>query len=212
MLTAAGYQLPTQVHIHGFLTVDGEKMSKSKGTFVRARTYLETVGDPAYLRYYFASKLSRKVEDIDLNLGEFVDKVNSDLVGKVVNLASRCANFIAASGLAPGITTQWPAEGVQLLDSFRRGERRSPRSTTAAITPRRCAASWRLPTRPTSYVETAAPWKLAKDARAGQRSSADRLHHRTQPLLALTVLLAPGAAAPRRAGRRAVRRSHHPVG
>jgi methionyl-tRNA synthetase len=93
MLTATGYSLPKQVHIHGFLTVDGEKMSKSKGTFIRARAYRDQL-DPAYLRYYFASKLGPKAEDIDLNLDEFTAKVNSDLVGKVVNLASRTARFI----------------------------------------------------------------------------------------------------------------------
>ena len=190
MLTAAGYQLPTQVHIHGFLTVDGEKMSKSKGTFVRARTYLETVGDPAYMRYYFASKLNRKVEDIDLNLGEFVDKVNSDLVGKVVNLASRCANFIAASGLAPGNTTQWPAEGVQLLDSFRGGAEEISAlydSGDYAEAMRRIMA---LADQANRYVETAAPWKLAKDAsRAAELQIACTIA--LNLFWRLTVLLAP---------------------
>ncbi len=93
MLKTAGYSLPTKVHIHGFLTVDGEKMSKSKGTFVRARTYLNYL-DPMYLRYFYASKLSARVEDLDLALPEFVAKVNTDLVGKVVNLASRTAKFL----------------------------------------------------------------------------------------------------------------------
>ena len=76
MLKTAGFTLPTKVHIHGFLTVGGEKMSKSKGTFIRASTYLKHL-DPAYLRYYYASKLSAKVDDIDLNLEEFVQKVNA---------------------------------------------------------------------------------------------------------------------------------------
>ncbi len=100
MLHAAKFKLPSKVHIHGFLTVGGEKMSKSKGTFVRARTYLEHL-DPAYLRYYYASKLNSKVDDLDLNLEEFVSKVNSDLVGKVVNLASRTARFVQDTGLSP---------------------------------------------------------------------------------------------------------------
>lgn len=93
MLEGAGYRTPTGVFVNGFLTVNGQKMSKSRGTFIKAETYLEHL-NPEYLRYYFASKLSDKVEDSDLNLDDFILKVNSDLVGKVVNIASRCAKFI----------------------------------------------------------------------------------------------------------------------
>lgn len=93
MLKGAGYRQPTGVFCHGFLTVNGEKMSKSRGTFIKAATYLKHLR-PEYLRYYFASKLSSRVEDIDLNLEDFKSKVNSDLVGKLVNLASRCAPFL----------------------------------------------------------------------------------------------------------------------
>lgn len=93
MLDGAGYRTPTGVFVNGFLTVNGQKMSKSRGTFIKAETYLEHL-NPEYLRYYFASKLSDKVEDSDLNLDDFILKVNSDLVGKVVNIASRCAKFI----------------------------------------------------------------------------------------------------------------------
>ena len=92
MLKTAGFSLPTKVHVHGFLTVDGEKMSKSKGTFINARTYLDHL-DPSYLRYFYASKLSAKVDDIDLSLDEFIAKVDKDLRGKFVNLASRSAKF-----------------------------------------------------------------------------------------------------------------------
>ena len=99
MLHAAQFKLPTKVHIHGFLTVGGEKMSKTKGTFVKAETYLKHL-DPAALRYYYASKLGPRLDDLDLNPDEFVDKVNADLVGKVVNLASRCAKFVQATGLS----------------------------------------------------------------------------------------------------------------
>jgi methionyl-tRNA synthetase len=94
MLSGAGYRRPTAVWCHGFLTVDGTKMSKSRGTFIKARTYLEHL-HPEYLRYYFAAKLGAGVDDIDLNLEDFVARVNSDLVGKVVNIASRCAGFIS---------------------------------------------------------------------------------------------------------------------
>lgn len=93
MLNCADFRTPTAVNAHGFLTVNGKKMSKSRGTFIKARTYLEHL-DPEYLRYYFAAKLNDRVEDLDLNLDDFVQRVNSDLVGKVVNIASRSAGFI----------------------------------------------------------------------------------------------------------------------
>lgn len=95
VLHGSGHRKPTGVFCHGFLTVDGAKMSKSRGTFIKARTYLDHL-PPEYLRYYFATKLNSKVEDIDLNLEDFVARVNSDLVGKIVNIASRCAGFITS--------------------------------------------------------------------------------------------------------------------
>ena len=106
MLHGAGFRTPTNVFIHGFLTVNGKKMSKSRGTFINARTYLNHL-NPEYLRYYFAAKLSNKVEDIDMNLEDFALRVNSDLVGKVVNIASRCASFINKrfdGQLSPGLS------------------------------------------------------------------------------------------------------------
>jgi methionyl-tRNA synthetase len=93
MLMGAGMRTPTAVYAHGFLTVDGAKMSKSRGTFIKARTYLDHL-NPDYIRYYFAAKLGAGMADIDLNLDDFVQRVNSDVVGKVVNIASRCAGFI----------------------------------------------------------------------------------------------------------------------
>src|SRR5210317_983721 len=94
VLDGAGYRKPTAVFCHGFLTVNGQKMSKSRGTFIKARTYLEHL-NPEYLRYYYTAKLSSGVDVIDLNLEDFMQRVNSDLVGKVVNIASRCAGFIS---------------------------------------------------------------------------------------------------------------------
>lgn len=94
MLTSANYRTPTAVYAHGFLTVDGTKMSKSRGTFINAKTYLKHL-NPEYLRYYLAAKLSSGIDDLDLNLEDFALRVNSDLVGKVVNIASRCAGFIS---------------------------------------------------------------------------------------------------------------------
>ena len=95
MLEYSGYRTPTKVFAHGFLTVDGQKMSKSRGTFITAESYLQTGLNPEWLRYYFAAKLNGSMEDIDLNLEDFVARVNSDLIGKYINIASRCAGFIA---------------------------------------------------------------------------------------------------------------------
>jgi methionyl-tRNA synthetase len=93
VLEGAGYRKPSRIHTHGFITVDGTKMSKSRGTFINAGDYLKHL-NPEYLRYYFATKLNGTVDDIDINLDDFVQRVNSDLVGKIVNIASRCAPFI----------------------------------------------------------------------------------------------------------------------
>jgi methionyl-tRNA synthetase len=94
MLHSAGFRLPTAVYAHGFLTVEGQKMSKSRGTFIEARRYLEYL-NPEYLRYFYASRLNGRVDDIDLSFEDFSNRINADLVGKVVNIASRCAGFIS---------------------------------------------------------------------------------------------------------------------
>ncbi|MCB1683224.1 MAG: methionine--tRNA ligase subunit beta, partial [Pseudomonadales bacterium] len=93
VLDGAGFRTPTRIHTHGFITVNGTRMSKSRGTFINASTYLEHL-EPEYLRYYYATKLNGSVDDMDINLDDFVQRVNADLVGKVVNIASRCAGFI----------------------------------------------------------------------------------------------------------------------
>ena len=93
MLKAADFRTPTKIHAHGFVTVNGQKMSKSRGTFINARTYLNHL-NPEYLRYYFAAKINGNVDDLDISLEDFVQRVNADLVGKVINIASRCAGFI----------------------------------------------------------------------------------------------------------------------
>ncbi len=156
MLKTAGYKLPTQVHVHGFLTVDGEKMSKSKGTFIRARAYLDAALDPAYLRYYFASKLNSKVEDIDLNLSEFADKVNSDVVGKVVNLASRTAKFV------PALTAAYPDDGGLFATAANEAEAIAQAYASCDYNGalRRIMA---LADRANEFVEARAPWALKKD-------------------------------------------------
>ncbi len=97
MLHSAGFRTPSAVWAHGYVMVNGEKMSKSRGTFIKARTYLDNL-DPEYLRYYYAAKLNSRVDDFDLNLDDFAQRVNSDLVGKVINIASRCAGFVKKAG------------------------------------------------------------------------------------------------------------------
>jgi methionyl-tRNA synthetase len=157
MLKTAGFKLPTKVHIHGFLTVGGEKMSKSKGTFVQASTYLKHL-NPAYLRYYYASKLSTRVDDLDLNPDEFVTKVNSDLVGKVVNLASRTARFVEETGLSPhlphddSLFATAKVEGDLIADAYENYDYgRAMRQIMA------------LADSANQYVDAKAPWTLRKD-------------------------------------------------
>ncbi|HEV2524362.1 MAG TPA: methionine--tRNA ligase subunit beta, partial [Gammaproteobacteria bacterium] len=93
VLTASGFRTPSNIFVHGFLTINGQKMSKSRGTFINARTYLDHL-NPEYLRYYFASKLGTGIDDLDFQMEDFVARINADLVGKLVNIASRCASFI----------------------------------------------------------------------------------------------------------------------
>lgn len=116
MLMGAGYREPTAVYAHGFLTVDGAKMSKSRGTFIMARTYLDHL-NPDYLRYYFCARLGSGLADIDLSLDDFVLRVNSDMVGKVINIASRCAGFIQ-KGFAGELSTELPEPALyrQFID------------------------------------------------------------------------------------------------
>ena len=163
MLKTAGYTLPTKVHIHGFLTISGEKMSKSKGTFVNARAYLNHL-DPSYLRYFYATKLSSRVEDLDLSPDEFVAKVNADLVNKVINLASRTAKFVEKSGLSP----KYPEdEGLFAAAAKAGDEIREAYEATEYSRAMRIIMS--LADRANPYVEEHKPWDLRKDpARAGE--------------------------------------------
>jgi methionyl-tRNA synthetase len=117
MLEHSGYRTPTQINAHGFLTVNGEKMSKSRGTFITAQSYLDLGMNPEWLRYYYAAKLNGSMEDIDLNLDDFVARVNSDLVGKYINIASRCAGFIAkrfgGTLSAPTVPFHWHEASIR---------------------------------------------------------------------------------------------------
>ncbi|MDP7205892.1 MAG: methionine--tRNA ligase subunit beta, partial [Pirellulaceae bacterium] len=162
MLKTAGYNLPTRVHIHGFLTVDGKKMSKRDGTFVRAATYLNHL-NPSWLRYYFASKLGPRVDDLDMNLHEFVSRVNSDLVGKVVNLASRSAKFIQNVGLS----AEYPDDGGLFQKGMTAGTEIAKAYENCDFN-RAMRMIMELADRANPYVEAAEPWNLAKDPEQAQ--------------------------------------------
>jgi methionyl-tRNA synthetase len=166
MLLGAGFRTPTAVYAHGFLTVDGTKMSKSRGTFIMARTYLDHL-NPDYLRYYFCAKLGPGTGDIDLNLDDFVQRVNADLVGKLVNIASRCAGFIQrnfAGELSPqladpGLYDEFIAAREGIAVEF------EGRNYQAAV--RRIMA---LADRANQYIDEHKPWQLIK-----QEGSADQV-------------------------------------
>ena len=163
MLKTVGFQLPTKVHIHGFLTVGGEKMSKSTGTFVQASTYLKHL-DPDHLRYYYASKLGSRLDDLDLSLDEFVNKVNADLVGKVVNLASRTARFVTGIGLSDqypddgGLFERATGAGAEIADAYENCDYN-----------RAMRLIMELADRANPYVESNEPWKLKDDPEKAQR-------------------------------------------
>ncbi|MBU2886880.1 methionine--tRNA ligase [Gilvimarinus agarilyticus] len=158
MLHSAELRTPTKVNVHGFVTVNGKKMSKSRGTFINGQTYLQHL-DPEYLRYYFAAKLTSAVDDLDLNLDDFIARVNSDLVGKVVNIASRTAKFIAKAGgnmsAEPVDAELWQrfidAEAVIAEHYEQRNFSKAMRDIMA------------LADAANEYIAAAEPWKMAKE-------------------------------------------------
>ena len=158
MLAGSEFRTPTGVFAHGFLMVNGEKMSKSRGTFINAGTYAEHL-HPEYLRYYFASKLSDKVEDVNFDLEDFMQKVNSDLVGKVVNIASRSAGFLVKK--YDGMLTEVCAEPNLLADITRTGD-----EIAAAYENREFSRAMRLimqcADKANEYIDDKKPWALAK--------------------------------------------------
>ena len=164
MLEGAGFRKPTALNVHGFVTVNGAKMSKSRGTFIKARTYLDHL-NPEYLRYYFAAKLTSKVDDFDLSLDDFVQRVNSDLVGKVVQIASRTANFVNKFGGKlsaelddPQLVADVQAAAASIAASYEAREfGRAMRDIMA------------LADRGNLYVQEKAPWTLAKQEGSEQQ-------------------------------------------
>jgi len=164
MLHGANYRLPTAVHTHGFLTVNGQKMSKSRGTFIKASTYLEHL-DPEWLRYYYATKLNDSVEDMDLNFEDFRLKVNSDLVGKYVNIASRCAGFITKK--FEGLLSDYLPE-PELLAEFQGKADIIADFYEARDYSRAMREIMLLADRANQYVAEKAPWTLSKDETKSQ--------------------------------------------
>ena len=186
MLHFSGHRAPTGVYAHGFLTVDGQKMSKSRGTFITAKSYLEQGLNPEWMRYYIAAKLNSKIEDIDLNLQDFISRVNSDLVGKYVNIAARASGFIAkrfegrlkdVSGSA--LLAKLAAESETIAEQYENREyARALRDIMA------------LADVVNEYVDANKPWELAK-----QEGQDERLHEVCSELInaftMLTAYLAP---------------------
>lgn len=159
MLDGAKFRKPTNVFAHGFVTVNGAKMSKSKGTFIKARTYLDHL-NPEYLRYYFAAKLNSGITDFDLNLEDFAQRVNSDLVGKVVNIASRCAGFITKKfdgKLSDTILDQ------ALLTEFQDASESIANSYESREFGRAIREIMSLADKANQFIDTNAPWVLIKN-------------------------------------------------
>ena len=157
MLSCSGFRTPTAVNAHGFVTVDGAKMSKSRGTFIKASTFLDHV-NPEALRYYFAAKLGSGVDDFDLNFEDFVQRVNADLVNKYVNIASRCAGFIKKAGgnlsenvAEPEMMQSFIDAGEQIAEFY---EAREFGKATKLV--------MELADRANEYIQTKEPWALAK--------------------------------------------------
>nr|WP_255773104.1 methionine--tRNA ligase [Halorhodospira sp. 9622] len=164
MLHGSGYRTPTAVYCHGFLTVNGQKMSKSRGTFITARTYLEHL-DPEYLRYYTAAKLSDSVEDIDLSFDDFVQRVNSDVVGKLVNIASRCAGFITKrfdGRLAPRLSAP------ELFRTFTASAERIAELYEQREYARAVREIMHLADQANQYIDAEKPWERIKDPEQAQ--------------------------------------------
>lgn len=182
MLHFSGHRAPTGVYAHGFLTVDGQKMSKSRGTFITAKSYLEQGLNPEWMRYYIAAKLNSKIEDIDLNLQDFISRVNSDLVGKYVNIAARASGFIAKrfEGRLKDVTdsallAKLAAESDTIAEQYESREYAKALRDIMA-----------LADIVNEYVDANKPWELAK-----QEGQDARLHEVCSELInAFTVLTA----------------------
>ena len=165
MLHGAGFRKPTDVYTHGFLTVNGKKMSKSRGTFIMARTYLDNL-NPEYLRYYYAVKLNNRIEDIDLNLEDFILKINSDLVGKVVNIASRCAGFIN-SKFSGRLATE--LDNPNLQKEFTKAKDSIAQAYGGRAFSQAIREIMALADRANQYINDQQPWVLVRDVQSKEK-------------------------------------------
>lgn len=159
MLKVAGFRTPTKVHAHGFITVNGLKMSKSRGTFINARTYIDNL-HPEYLRYYFAAKLGSGIDDLDINLDDFVQRVNADVVGKLVNIASRCAGFLV--GKFDGVLSSTPA--TPLVAELLAAKPRLATHYESGEFSRVVREVMALADKANQYIDEHKPWVLAREA------------------------------------------------
>ncbi len=164
MLQHAGFRTPTKLFAHGFLTVNGEKMSKSRGTFITAESYTQHVKNAEYLRYYYAAKLNGTMEDLDLNLEDFVAKVNSDLVGKYINIASRCAGFVTKKfgGTLAARDQITESRSAELIGEFIGAERQIAEAYEHRDFAKAVREIMHLADLANEYVNDRAPWVLAK--------------------------------------------------
>ncbi len=160
MLSGAEFRTPDAIYAHGFLTVDGQKMSKSRGTFIMAKTYLEYL-NPEHLRYYFAAKLSSKIDDIDLNLEDFAQRVNSDLIGKVVNIASRCAGFIVKK-FDGKLAQTWSKQAQDLYDNTVSRSEKIANLYESREYGQAMREIMAIADIANEYIDETAPWVLAK--------------------------------------------------
>ncbi|GAB4164878.1 MAG: methionine--tRNA ligase [Rhodocyclaceae bacterium] len=196
-LEHAGYRTPTGIFAHGFLTVDGQKMSKSRGTFITAESYLAQGLNPEWLRYYYAAKLSASMEDIDLSLTDFVARVNSDLIGKYINIASRCAGFLCKR-FQGRLCASRPAADALLIEEVAAARAEIAELYEAREYGKALREVMRLADAANQYVDEHKPWELAREGEAAQA----RLHEVCSVAIELFRLLTlylkpvlPGLAA-----------------
>ena len=160
MLSASDFQLPKHIHVHGFLTVNGEKMSKSRGTFILAKTYLEHL-NPEFLRYYYAAKLSDSLDDIDLNLEDFQARVNADVINKLINIGSRLASILHKK--CDGKLTEIDPDGTALLEEITSAKDSISDHYNSLNTHKAMRLIMSLADKTNTYIDTKAPWSVVKE-------------------------------------------------
>ena len=195
LLAGNGLRLPDRLHVNGYLTVDGAKMSKSRGTFIQARTYLDAGLDPEYLRYYFAARSSGNVDDLDLNLEDFVTRVNADLVGKFVNIASRCARLLETRldnrlGRLDEEARALDSQGMDVLAAVQAAARKAFARYESGNYGEVIRGLMQAADRANEYIQARQPWQLARDPERRQELACT-LTIGLNAFRALAIALAP---------------------